>query len=134
MKKPLPISIEFIFQVFALILITIIVHAAYVGIIRPKADAVLAMQATLVAEDKNAVTERSVWVMIRDYEQESCFVLMLWALAIMAYKTMMTARHRRLLQMDLIPLAEGVRRPRSGGHCFRKFSPRVCLSPLSTRR
>ena len=109
MKKPLPISIEFTYQLFALILIIISVHACYVGVIRPRADSVLASQATLVAEDKNAVTERSIYVMIRDYEQEACFVLMLWALAIMAYKAIMTIRHRRLLQMDLIPLADGVR-------------------------
>jgi biopolymer transport protein ExbB/TolQ len=109
MKKPMAISVEFIYQVFALILIIIFVHACYVGIIRPKADEILTEQAALVAEDKDAVTERSIYVMIRDYEQESCFILMLWALAIMAYKAGMTVRHRRLLQMNLIPLAEGVR-------------------------
>ena len=50
MKKPMPISIEFIYQVFALILTIIVVHAGYVGIVRPKADEILARQATLVAE------------------------------------------------------------------------------------
>ncbi len=34
---------------------------------------------------------------------------MLWALAIMAYKSIVTIRHRALLQKDLIPLAEAVR-------------------------
>ena len=109
MEKKFPLSIEFIYQLFALILIIIIVHAAYVAVIRPRADAVLAQQAAMLAEDKSRGTERSVFVLIRDYEQEACFILMLWAMAIMAYKGIVTVRQRALLQKDLVPLAEGVR-------------------------
>jgi len=102
-------SIEFFYQLFALILIIIIIHAAYVAIIRPRADAILAEQAAGLEADQSQVTERSVFVLVRDYEQEACFVLMFWALAIMAYKAVVTIRRRSLLQKDLIPLAEGVR-------------------------
>ena len=109
MQKSFPVSFEFIYQLFALILIVIIIHAAYVAVIRPKADAVLARQAAMMQQDEAAVAERSVFVIIRDYEQEVCFILMFWALAIMAYKSLVTIRHRALLQKDLIPLAEGVR-------------------------
>jgi biopolymer transport protein ExbB/TolQ len=109
MKKTLPISMEFIFQLFSLILIVIVVHAAYVGIIRPNADAILARQAAMIEKNKTQSTERSIYVIIRDYEQEACFILMFWALAIMAFKAVTTVRHRTLLQRDLIPLAEGVR-------------------------
>jgi biopolymer transport protein ExbB/TolQ len=109
MKKNFPISLEFIYQLFALILIFIIVHAAYVAVIRPNADAILAKQAALVQEDKSQITERSVYVVIRDYEQEACFILMFWAVAIMAYKGVVTVRQRALLQKDLIPLAEDMR-------------------------
>ena len=38
MKKSFPFSFEFLYQVFSLILIIIVVHAVYVGLIRPKAD------------------------------------------------------------------------------------------------
>jgi hypothetical protein len=86
MKRDFPFSFEFIYQVFALIVIVIIVHAIYVAVIRPKADAVLAKQAIQMAEDKSQVMERSVFVLIRDYEQEACFILMFWAIAIMGYK------------------------------------------------
>jgi biopolymer transport protein ExbB/TolQ len=109
MKKNFPVSIEFIYQVFALIVIIIIVHAAYVAVIRPNADAILTRQATMIEENKSQVTERSVFVLIRDYEQETCFILMFWAVAIMAYKGTMTMRHRALLNQDLVPLAEGTR-------------------------
>lgn len=109
MKKSFPLSFEFIYQVFALILIIIAVHGVYVGIIRPRADAILARQAALLQEDKLQPTERSVYVVIRDYEQEACFILMFWALAIMIYKGVLIIRQRALLHTDLIPLAEGMR-------------------------
>jgi len=38
MKKSFPLSFEFIYQLFSLIIIIIIVHAIYVAIIRPNAD------------------------------------------------------------------------------------------------
>ena len=109
MKKNFPVSIEFIYQIFSLIVIIIIVHAAYVAVIRPNADAILARQAAMIEEDQSQATERSVFVLIRDYEQEACFILMFWAMAIMAFKGFMTIRHRTLLNRDLIPLAEGMR-------------------------
>ena len=109
MKKPFPVSYEFIYQLFSLILVIILVHAAYVAVIRPKADALLAEQAAMLEQDKSYVTERSVYVLIRDYEQEACFILMFWALAIMAYKAITTMRDRKLLQTNLIPLEEGMR-------------------------
>ena len=109
MKRDFPFSFEFLYQVFSLIIIVIVVHAIYVAAIRPRADAILAKQAIQLAEDKSQVTERSVFVLIRDYEQEACFILMFWAIAIMGYKAFKTSRQRALLQMDLIPLAEGVR-------------------------
>ena len=59
--------------------------------------------------DPTYVQERSVWVIIRDFEQEACFVLMLWAIAIMAYKGVEAAREHRQLQEDLVPLAEGTK-------------------------
>jgi biopolymer transport protein ExbB/TolQ len=109
MKHNLPVSFEFIYQIFALIVIVIIVHAVYVAAIRPAADAFMLQQAEQLAEGQPAEAQQSIFVMIRDYEQEACFVLMLWALAIMVYKSVVVIRHRGLLNEDLIPLAEGVR-------------------------
>jgi hypothetical protein len=105
MKKTFPQSTEFIYQLFSLIIVIILVHALYVAIIRPGADAFLTEQAALMETDPSHVTEQSVFVIIRDYEQETCFILMLWALAIMAYKAFSTTKHRALLLLDLIPLA-----------------------------
>ena len=108
MKKSSPLSVEFVYQLFALIVIVIAVHAVYIAVIRPRGDAFLAEQASLMTQNPKYVSKRSVYVVVYDYEQEACFILMLWAVAIMAYKAITTIRHRRLLNLDLIPLAEGV--------------------------
>jgi biopolymer transport protein ExbB/TolQ len=87
----------------------IIVHSFYVLLVRPTADAILAEQASMMQVDPNYVPERSAWVIIRDFEQEACFILMLWAFAIMAYKSAVATRERRLLEADLVPLGEGTK-------------------------
>jgi biopolymer transport protein ExbB/TolQ len=109
MKQNLPVSLEFIYQIFALIVIVILVHAAYVAVIRPNAAAFLDAQEAAQAAEGTPSSEQSLFVMVKDYEQEACFILMFWALAIMGYKSVATLKHRGLLNLDLIPLAEGVR-------------------------
>ncbi len=103
------IPVEFVYQAFALILSVIIVHGIYVSIIWPRADAILAEQKALIQADKDAEIERSVFVIVRDREQEVCFILMLWAFAIMAYKGVIALRERRLLDEDLVPIPEGTK-------------------------
>ena len=100
---------EFLFQVFSLIIAIIVVHATYVTVVRPRATAVLNEQAFQIQEDTNFTVERSFWVLIKDFEQESCFVLMLWAFSIMGYKATSSLRERKLLQQVLVPVQDGVR-------------------------
>jgi biopolymer transport protein ExbB/TolQ len=103
------IPVEFVFQLFALIIAIIVVHAFYVSVVRPNAQAVLEQQAIEIEQDPKYVPERSVWVLVKDFEQEACFILMFWALAIMAYKARATLKERRLLEMEMVPIAEGMR-------------------------
>jgi biopolymer transport protein ExbB/TolQ len=107
MKRTYPV--EFVYQVVSLVVAIILVHAVYTLVVRPRADAILAEQAALMQADPSYVQQRSVWVIIRDFEQEACFTLMLWALAIMTYKAVAVTRERGLLQQDLIPVTEGTR-------------------------
>ena len=83
MKKTFPV--EFVFQVFALLLSFLIVHTVYVTLVRPSAAAVLEEQALQIQENKDYVPERSVYVLIKAFEQESCFILLIWPLAIMSF-------------------------------------------------
>lgn len=107
MRRQLPI--EFVFQIFSLFLSVIIVHAMYVAWIRPQANAVMEEQRIMLEQEADYVPERSLYVIVRDFEQEACLILALWALAIMGYKARGALRERSLLQRDLLPLAEGVR-------------------------
>jgi biopolymer transport protein ExbB/TolQ len=106
-KKHIPV--EFVFQLFALVIAIIVVHAFYVSVVRPNAVQVIAEQAMEAEQNPDFVRERSTWVLIKDMEQESCFILMFWALAIMGYKAFTISRERRLLDVELVPIAEGMR-------------------------
>jgi len=106
-KKNIPV--EFVFQLFALIIAIIIVHAFYVSVVRPNAAQIIEEQNIAAAADPDYVRERRVAVLIKDMEQEACFILGLWALAIMGYKAVTILGERRLLDVDLVPVAEGMR-------------------------
>jgi len=106
-KKNIPV--EFVYQLFALIIAIIVVHAFYVSIVRPNATEVLEQQAIEAEANPDYIRDRSTWVLIKDLEQESCFILMFWALAIMFYKAREILEERNLLEVDLVPIAEGMR-------------------------
>ncbi|MEQ8206317.1 MAG: MotA/TolQ/ExbB proton channel family protein [Woeseia sp.] len=106
-KKNIPV--EFVYQLFALIIAIIVVHAFYVAVVRPNAAEVVAQQALEAQANPDYVRERSTWVLIKDLEQESCFILMFWALAIMGFKARLLLQERNLLDTDLVAIAEGMR-------------------------
>jgi len=100
-------SSEFIFQLFALLISIIIVHAIYVGVIRPNANAHLQQQMERQATGEDFVPERTLSVVIRDYEQETCFVLLFWALSIMGYKGRLVLREQAIHRRDLLHITDG---------------------------
>ena len=101
------LSKEFLYQGFALIVAVILVHAFYVSIVRPEATSIIQEQQAMIEQDINYIPERSFYVIVRDFEQESCFILMLWAFAIMTLKARSSISERKLLQEDLVPVREG---------------------------
>ena len=101
------LSIEFIYQLFSLIIAVILVHAMYVSIIRPNATAILEERAIEMSVNPDYVPERSAYVVMRDFEQEACLILMLWAMSLMGYKARINIQQRKMLQLDLIPLTQG---------------------------
>jgi hypothetical protein len=100
---------ELFFQLVALLLSTIVVHAIYVTVVWPNADAVINRAAEVAAASGEYVVPRSFFIVLKDYEQESCIVLALWACAIMGYKTRAAIREARLLDMPLVSVSEGTR-------------------------
>jgi biopolymer transport protein ExbB/TolQ len=100
---------EFLFEVFALVVIVVLVQGVYATVVRPRADAIVAHDAAMIKKDPNYVSSRSIYIIIKDYEQEICFMLALWAAAIMGYKGATLRRGRDLLGRDLLRLPEGMK-------------------------
>ncbi len=100
---------EMFFQLVALLLAVIFVHTVYVTVVRPNADSIVRRAAEQSAAGEEYVVPRSFFVVIKDFEQEACFVLMLWAMAIMGYKARTSLRESAMLDMPLVSIAEGTR-------------------------
>ena len=100
---------EFFFQLVALLVAVIVVHVLYVTLVWPGAQSVLDARAAAQALGDAFEMDRSFLVVIKDYEQEACFVLMLWASAIIAWKAHFVLNERRHLAQDLLATEEGTR-------------------------
>jgi biopolymer transport protein ExbB/TolQ len=100
---------EFYFQLIALMISIIVVHSIYITIVRPEANEALRVQAERQAAGDVDTIERSGYVIIKDYEQEACFILMLWATAIMAFKARQSTQERKFFKDDLLGIQPGTR-------------------------
>ncbi len=98
---------DFFYQLFALIMAVILVHAVYVTLVRPNANALLEEQLAKQAAGESYVVQRSFFIVLKDYEQEACFVLMLWAMAIMGRKASNSFRETKMLDQALLNIQEG---------------------------
>jgi biopolymer transport protein ExbB/TolQ len=98
---------DLLFQLFALLLALIVVHTVYVSVIWPNADIMLAAEQQRIASGDLTPVPQSIYVIIKDYEQETCFILMLWCVAIMAHKGMAMLAERRLLERALVQVPQG---------------------------
>lgn len=101
-----PVS-DFWYQLFALILAVIIVHAIYVTVVRPRADAIFAAQRAKQAAGEVFEMPRSIYIVVKDWEQESCFILAIWALAIIGLKIKLVIHERKLLSQSLLEVTPG---------------------------
>jgi biopolymer transport protein ExbB/TolQ len=99
------------FSFGALLLSALLVQSIYATVIRPRAAAILAEpvipQSELKAGQPVRHNLRSVFVILKDYEQEIALILAAWALALIGQQGVAVARNRRLLEKDYIELPEG---------------------------
>jgi len=106
MKKNFPT--ELVYHIFSLLIAFILVHGIYVTLVRPQARQFIEQETAIMQADPAYVPERSFFVVIKDYEQETCFVLMLWAFAILGYKGRDVYQQQKLLGLDLLELPDGL--------------------------
>jgi len=85
----------------ALIVSAISVHLAYIGFVRPQAD--LIMQA---AKQTGQSAPRDILVIMKDYEQEICIILMMWAAYLILSKCIAILKDRYLFSVDLLDQSE----------------------------
>lgn len=84
-------------SLIALVLSIIAVHLAYVGYVRPEAQ--LAMEA---ARQMGQSAPRDLVVILKDYEQEICLILMLWGIFLILEKCIAILKDRYLFTIDLL--------------------------------
>ncbi len=101
-----PVS-DFIYQLFALIVSIIIVHAVYVTVIRPNADALLQQQQEQLQAGEIAEAPRSIYIVVKDFEQEACFILAFWMIAIIGLKAKFAFHERNLLGKSILEVTPG---------------------------
>lgn len=101
-----PVS-EFVYQLFALVFSIIIVHAVYVTVIRPNADALFQQQQLRIAAGEQAEMPKSIHIILKDPEQEICVIMGLWVIAIIGLKIRIAMHERALLARPLLDVPEG---------------------------
>jgi len=92
-----------------LLVAAIVVHVAYTFYVRPQAAGWLAQQQALQAADAGHKPSTSIWVIVKDPEQETAIILAIWALGLAVMKTFALGRHRRQLDAGLLRVPTGFR-------------------------
>jgi biopolymer transport protein ExbB/TolQ len=108
-ERPHWVLDDAVYSISALLLSVIIVHSIWTLIIRPRAEAVLA-QRVEITNTSNVKTQvlqlRSIYVILKDHEQELCVTLMLWSLFLIGRQAHETRKSSKLLERDYVKLGE----------------------------
>ncbi len=81
----------------ALVISIITVHLIYLGYIRPEANQLLE-----IAGQAGESVPRNLVIVLKDYEQEICFILMLWGSFLILHKCRTILKNNYLFTVDLI--------------------------------
>jgi len=100
---------EFFVTLAMLIASIVVVHALYVSWIIPTGDELVAAEQARMKVDKDYVPERSFYLTINAPEQEIEIIHFVWALLILGYKAILVRRERKLLELELIHVPEGIK-------------------------
>jgi len=100
-------STEFFYQLFSLLLAIIIVHAIFVTVIRPEAEVLMQMQQAQQVAGSAVTEQRSIYLVLKDYEQETCLILMLWALMIMSFKAYSAFKEKSMFEQTMLSVQAG---------------------------
>lgn len=106
---------EWIYQLATLAISIVFVHAIYAGIIRPLAADAPTQSTQTQSENSEPSTAVNIAIILKDYEQEICFIAAFWAFFIMLFKWEEVRNTRRLFlvkgregQDNFLETTEGV--------------------------
>jgi biopolymer transport protein ExbB/TolQ len=108
-ERPHWVLDDAVYSISALLLSVIVMHSIWTLIIRPRAEAVLSQRITVTnsADIKTQVIQlRSVYVILKDHEQELCVILCMWSLLLLARQAFITQKDRKLLDKDYVKIGE----------------------------
>jgi biopolymer transport protein ExbB/TolQ len=99
---------ELLYSLGALALAAVLVQAVYAIVIRPHAEAILSDSGHAIAEGAKRPTLqlRSIYVILKDYEQETAIILAIWSLSMLAIQGKQVARNRKLLEKQYVEVGE----------------------------
>ncbi len=106
------LSPDFLVPTISLILSFLLVEVYYRAVVTPRVQDIEMKQKLLTAQGVSAGAnseQRSVYVIIKDPEQQYEIVFALWGFAILAHKLMQVRAERRLFKHDFIRLQPGER-------------------------
>jgi biopolymer transport protein ExbB/TolQ len=110
-ERPHWVLDDAVYSISALLLSVIIIHSIWTLIIRPRAEAVLSQRVTVVQAGTNVKAQvlqlRSVYVILKDHEQELCVILCLWSLLLLVRQAQDTRLGRQLLDREYVKIGEG---------------------------
>lgn len=88
---------DMIKNLLALVVSVVCVHLLYIGYIRP--EAALAIE---LAQQAGQSSPRNIFVILKDYEQEICLILMMWGSFLILSKSLAIVKDRYLFSVDLL--------------------------------
>jgi biopolymer transport protein ExbB/TolQ len=109
-ERPHWVLDDAVYSISALLLAVIVIHSIWTLIIRPRAEAVLSQRVvvTNTANVKQQVLQlRSIYVILKDHEQELCIILCMWSLLLLARQAQDTRLARQLLDRDYVKIGDG---------------------------
>jgi biopolymer transport protein ExbB/TolQ len=87
----------------------LVIHTFFTLHVRPRAEGWVAEQRALLAENPKHVPSGSLYVIIKDYEQEASIIAALWAISLSAMKFVAVRRQRKPLASRQLGVPPGIR-------------------------
>jgi len=108
-ERPHWVLDDAVYSIAALLLSVIVIHSIWTLVIRPRADAVLSQRVAVTNSTgvKAQVLQlRSVYVILKDHEQEICVILCVWSLLLLGRQAQQTQKGRKLLDREYVKIAD----------------------------